>query len=259
MAERFAFGKNWQKFSEHLQYEDYLIAKESLQNLISDLKNKTFLDVGCGSGLFSIAASDLGARNVLGFDFDPQCIATSKTLLDKFSQSDHNLKKDTVEFRTGSILDENTSLDKYDIVYSWGVLHHTGDMYKAFDAVKNLVAENGTLVIAIYNKHFTAPIWKAIKYTYVKSPNFVKKILIFFFLIIKFLAVLVVSRKNPFKRKRGMHYYTDLVDWVGGYPYEYASTTEVTEFFETNGFKIKKLIKTKGFTGCNQFVFEKVT
>jgi len=257
MVERFAFGENGEDFSKSLQYKDYLAAKESLEKLIPNLKDKTFLDVGCGSGLFSIAAGALGAKKVLGFDMDTDSISASKQLLEKISKWDPDVGKVPIEFKVESILNKKIDLEKYDNVYSWGVLHHTGDMHKAFSAIINLVAEKGTLVIAIYNKHFTSPVWKIIKYTYVKSPKFVKKILVFTSLIVKLLATLVISRRNPFKKSRGMHYYTDVVDWVGGYPYEYASAKEVTEFFENRGFRLKKLIKTKGFTGCNEFVFEK--
>lgn len=256
--ERFAFGKNWKDFCEHLQHEDYLAAKESLKKLTPNLQNKTFLDVGCGSGLFSIAASALGAKKVLGFDFDQDCISTSRKTLEIVSQWDRDVKKDKIEFKVESILNKNINLGQYDVVYSWGVLHHTGNMYMAFERVKNLVADKGILVLAIYNKHFTSPIWKFIKYTYVKSPGFVEKILIFPVLIVKFFWVLIILRQNPFKRERGMHFYTDIVDWVGGYPYEYASVSEVTDFFEAHGFKLIKLTKTKGLTGCNEFVFEKV-
>jgi len=256
--QRFAFGANWRTYSEKLQEQDYLGAKESLEKLIPHLKNKTFLDVGCGSGLFSIAASGLGAKKVMGFDVDPEAVATSTKLLEQILCWDPDVDKDTIEFKVESILNQSIDREQYDIVYSWGVLHHTGDMYAAFEAIKDLVAQKGTLVLAIYNKHFTSPIWKLIKYTYVKSPKFVKKIMVIMVLTIKFLAAFIISRQNPLKRRRGMHYYTDIVDWVGGYPYEYASPSEVTDFFESRGFKLTKLIRTKGFTGCNQFVFKKV-
>jgi len=257
--ERFAFGKNWIDFCKRLQYEDYLAAKESLKKLVPNLHGKTFLDVGCGSGLFSIAASALGARKVLGLDVDPEAVSTSKELIEKISQWDPDVKRDAIDFKVESILNQNIAPQQYDVVYSWGVLHHTGDMYTAFERIRNVVDEKGTLVLAIYNKHFTSPIWKLIKLIYVKSPNFVKKILVFLILVIKFLGALIISRQNPLKRGRGMRFYNDIVDWVGGYPYEYASVSEVVDFFQARGFQLTKLIKTKGFTGCNEFVFEKVS
>jgi len=257
--ERFAFGKNWIDFCKHLQYEDYLAAKESLRKLLPDLHGKTFLDVGCGSGLFSIAASALGAKKVLAFDYDPDSISASKKILEIVSQWDSDIRKDAIGFKVESILNENISIEQFDVVYSWGVLHHTGDMYAAFDRIKNLVAEKGTLVLAIYNKHFTSPVWKLTKFTYVKSPTLLKKILVFLVLVIKFLGALIISRQNPLKKRRGMRFYNDIVDWVGGYPYEYASVSEVIDFFQTRSFRLAKLTKTKGFTGCNEFVFEKVS
>jgi SAM-dependent methyltransferase len=257
-TEKFAFGKNWEVFCRHLQYEDYLTAKTSLKKLIPDMHGKTFLDVGCGSGLFSVAANALGAAKVLGIDCDKDSIYTSEKMLEKALQWDTDIKINAIEFKIDSILNEKNDYPQYDVVYSWGVLHHTGDMYKAFAAISKLVKKNGTLVIAIYNRHFTSPIWKLIKKTYVRSPKFIKKILIFLIFLIKFIWIMVTKRQNPCKRERGMRFYTDVVDWVGGYPYEYASVNEVVSFFESRAFKLTKLVKSDGFTGCNEFVFEKV-
>jgi 2-polyprenyl-6-hydroxyphenyl methylase/3-demethylubiquinone-9 3-methyltransferase len=257
--ERFAFGENWQNFSKKVTREKYLSAKQSLQELVGNLVGKSFLDVGCGSGLFSIAASGLGAKKVVAFDVDPQCVATARNLLENVRQWDPQIRENAIEFAVDSILEQNRTVELFDVVYSWGVLHHTGDMNNAFEAVARLVAKGGTLAIAIYNKHWTSPAWKMIKYAYMKSPAIIRKILVWLVLVVKIPAVLIISRQNPFSKERGMSYYTDIIDWVGGFPYEYASTDEVSQFFEQRGFKLKKLIRTWGFTGCNEFVFERVT
>ena len=257
--EKFAFGENWASYSERFDLQDYLSAKKNLESLIPNIKNKTFLDIGCGSGLHSIAASALGAAKVVGFDADSQCVETSKKLLEKISGQVKDIKKDAIVFKVQSIFDRDLNDERFDIVYSWGVLHHTGNMYKAFDAVCNLVKEEGTLVLAVYNKYFTSPLWKAVKYTYVKSPRFVKKILIGLGVIRFSLAALLLTGKIPFRGERGMHFYTDIVDWIGGYPYEYASEKEVTNFFTERGFRLRTFIKAPGGTGCNQFVFDRIS
>ncbi len=244
-------------YSRQIGREDYFAAKKSLAELVPNLKNKTFLDIGSGSGLFSIAAGALGAKNVLGFDYDSESVATSKALLEKVAEWDSDVKKKNIKFEKGSILENIEAYGRYDIVYSWGVLHHTGDMYKAFENTAAIVNEKGLLVIAIYNRHLTSPIWKIIKYIYVKSPALLQKLLVLVVTTAKLITSMLTGH-NPLKKSRGMRFYSDIVDWVGGYPYEYASIQEICAYFESRGFKTMNVIKTTGFTGCNQFVFERV-
>lgn len=256
--DKFAFGENWASYSEQVEIEDYISAKKYLKDLVPDIENKSFLDIGCGSGLHAIAANALGATKVVGFDVDSKCVETSKKLLEKLSKQDQDIKKKAIEFKVQSILDQNSFDESFDIIYSWGVLHHTGNMYKAFDIVSNMVKEKGTLVIAIYNKYFTSPLWKAVKYTYVKSPKFIKKILIGLGVVRFSLSALILQGKIPLRGERGMHFYTNIVDWIGGYPYEYATADEVITFFTERGFKLRTFIKARGGTGCNQFVFDRI-
>jgi 2-polyprenyl-3-methyl-5-hydroxy-6-metoxy-1,4-benzoquinol methylase len=190
---RFNFGKNWQEFSKKITREKYLVAKQSLQELVGGLAGKSFLDVGCGSGLFSIAASALGAKKVVAFDIDSQCVATARNLLMNIRQWDPQIKENIIEFAVDSILGQSLAANQFDVVYSWGVLHHTGSMNEAFEAVARLVVKGGILAIAIYNRHWTSPLWKMIKYTYMKSSPIIREILVWLVLIVKVPGVLIIS------------------------------------------------------------------
>ena len=134
---------------------------------IDSLSGKSFLYIGSGSGIFSIAASHLGASPVLGMDVNFKCVDVARNNAEKFGGSNKP------DFVVKSILDDSVDrVNSYDIVYAWGSLHHTGNMYKAIHNAANRVATGGILVIAIYNKHITSPIWKLIKSIYNSSPVF---------------------------------------------------------------------------------------
>ncbi len=252
----FDFGKNWQEFSEDsLDDERFLEVQKSVGDLVGveRIENKTFLDIGCGSGIFAISAKKLGASKVVGFDVLKSSVESAKANKDKFA------KDESIDFFEQSILKEGyDQFGKFDVIYSWGVLHHTGNMWKAIKNAMELVDKNGVFVIAIYNKHWTSPVWRIIKWLYNKSPKFFKLIMIWIFYVVIAAAKFLVTGKNPFKKKkRGMSFYYDVVDWVGGYPYEYASKKELVDFFEKNNFKLEKFVKAEVPTGCNEFVFKK--
>ena len=255
---RFKFGKNWQSFSKNALDEQKIDqARKDFQNLFSgiDLKNKTFIDIGFGQGLTLNIAREAGA-NVLGIDIDQDNTNALRELLKKFP------KHEEPETRIASILDEEfsnnqNSQNRYDIVHSWGVLHHTGRMYEAITNASNLVKNEGYFVISIYNKHWSSPVWRRIKWFYNKSPASVQKLLIGGFYIIIYIAKFIVTGKNPKNEQRGMDFLHNVVDWIGGYPYEYASINEITKFVNILGFDTLKVISAKVPTGCNEFVFRK--
>lgn len=252
---QFNFGKNWQKYSEKVLDADKLESAElSLKELLGEdrIKNKSFLDIGSGSGIFAISAKKLGAGRVVGFDISEESIEAAKENVIKFNM------ENTIEFHRASILDNAyKKFGKFDVVYSWGVLHHTGSMRQAIKNSMELVNDNGLLAVAIYNKHWSSPVWKRIKYLYNVSPKFIKRIMIFVFYWIILTAKFLVTFKNPLKKRRGMSFYYDVIDWLGGYPYEYASEKEIVDFFADNHFQLVKFIKTNVPTGCNEFVFKK--
>jgi SAM-dependent methyltransferase len=261
-VDKFEFGKNWTRFLPVVDDDRILRAEQSLKQMlqVDDLRGKTFLDIGSGSGLFSLAACRLGAR-VHSFDYDPQSVACTKELRRRYSFDE---SKWTVE--QGSVLDISylNSLGKYDIVLSWGVLHHTGAMWQAFDNVAGLVAERGRLFIAIYNDQGTSSrYWSTVKRIYNSLPN-PFRFLVLWPAFVRLWGPTTFRdfvRGRPFhtwrtysKNERGMSPWRDVVDWVGGYPFEVAKPEEVVTFFGKRGFFLLKF-KTCGVGhGCNEFV-----
>src|SRR6476620_5141731 len=129
-GQRFEFGEHWSSFLRLVDEERVHAAEVSLAEMLGrdDLSGQRFLDIGCGSGLFSLAARRLGAR-VHSFDYDRQSVACTVHLRERFFAHDAGW---TVQ--QGSALDADylASLGQFEVVYSWGVLHHTGNMQRAF-------------------------------------------------------------------------------------------------------------------------------
>jgi 2-polyprenyl-6-hydroxyphenyl methylase/3-demethylubiquinone-9 3-methyltransferase len=168
-GERFAFGENWARYLEILDEPRIREAQDSLKRMleVDDLEGKSFLDIGSGSGLFSLAARRLGAR-VHSLDYDPKSVACTAEVRRRHSPNDPDW---TVG--EGSALDRDylESLGPFDVVYSWGVLHHTGKMWDALEAALLPVAPGGRLLIAIYNDTGKETIrWRRIKRIYNALP-----------------------------------------------------------------------------------------
>jgi 2-polyprenyl-6-hydroxyphenyl methylase/3-demethylubiquinone-9 3-methyltransferase len=232
---------------------------------VEDLCGKRFLDVGSGSGLFSLAARRLGA-SVYSFDYDPQSVACTSELKSRYFPHD-NLW--TIEERSALDGDYVSSLGQFDIVYSWGVLHHTGQMWKALGNVHVPVAPGGKLFLAIYNDLGSRSArWRWIKKTYNDLPSFLQTP---FAILVSVpeeakgvLRSALTHRLGEYfgswtngSKLRGMSRWYDLIDWVGGYPYEVAKPEEIFDFFRARGFKLARLRCGSVGLGCNEFVFER--
>lgn len=265
-TERFAFGRNWLDFADAIEPRQVAEAGLSLtERLGADLTGKTFVDVGCGSGIFSVAARELGAR-VTSFDVDADSVACTQAMKRRFRPDD----PDWVIVQ-GSVLDPAFvgSLGTYDVVYSWGVLHHTGDMWAAIDAATGLANPSAQLFISIYNDQGDASRrWWRIKRRYNRGGRWNRGSAVALGVGYRYLPAIprvvgrALHRQSPFAstpegRARGMDRKHDLIDWIGGYPFEVATPESIFTVLRDSGWVLDYLGTVGGGHGCNEFVFSR--
>ena len=265
LGAHYAFGKNWKRFAADLDAARISHAVRELARLIPpiDVAGKTFLDVGSGSGLSALAALRLGAMRVEAVDLDPDSVATSRAVLGRFAPGT------AWRVQEGSALELDPAvLGRFDIVYSWGVLHHTGAMWRAIGACLPLVAEGGLLVLALYRKTPICGFWRWEKRLYSRAPQILRAMIAALYKT-AYVAGLLATGRNPgayiraYVSNRGMSWRTDVEDWLGGYPYESVSPDELCAALGERGFEavrsFTKPARLGGFLGthCDEYVFRK--
>lgn len=269
----FSFGKNWENFLQKtLTPQKEQEAVQSIKQFagIESLRGKSFVDIGCGSGLFSLAAQGLGAERIVSFDVDPFSVRCCQFLHEREGKPANWIVEE------GSALDPAylQKLGTFDFVYSWGVLHHTGKMREAIRNAASLVKPQGLLFIAIYNtsdiaglhadgRFGTSKFWVWEKRNYNRLPAFFQRCVDY--VAAACMCVLyVVTLRNPVRKMRehtsqyrGMDWLTDIRDWLGGYPYEHARAHEIFALLKGEGFTLENL-RTVNDLRNNEFLFRKL-
>lgn len=260
----FEFGKNWSNFAKNLNGNTIDIAEQCLLKLLEPqmLKGKSFLDIGCGSGLHSLAALRQGAKNVFAIDIDPVAVETTRNTLTQYHH-DTNWK-----CRELSVFDlDSDDFGQFDIVYSWGVLHHTGDLTGAIAKALRMVKDNGYFVIAVYRKTKLCALWKIEKKFYSRSNKTVRSIIRTIYILLFRLGRLIQGRNfkaevQTYYEQRGMNFYIDVNDWLGGYPYESISPRDLKNYLHKFEFNLmKEFVDRSGFgffgSANDEFVFKR--
>lgn len=263
--DNFSFGVNWFDYTcnfvnEHVIQEAGKNIDEWL-NKNGELAGKSVIDVGCGSGLSSLCLIRRNVKELVSFDIDPNCLKATQKLAELFAA---DTPKDIWKIQRGSILDDEyiNNLGQFDIVHSWGVLHHTGNMWKAIENAIKLVKDDGLLFITLYSGISTyEKDWTA-KKNYNQATRLGK---------INYIADYIMLIKhdrqcqkkdpdawNTMQSSRGMSVYNDVVDWLGGFPYEVTNTKTIVNF--CNKFNLT-LVKCNDpvAQACHEWLFKKTS
>jgi SAM-dependent methyltransferase len=228
-GERFAFGTNWQRFSTTLDDQKIDRAYQTLCEmlLVDNLQGKRFLDIGCGSGLFSLAAKRLGAE-VHSFDFDAQSVACAIELKARYFANDKDW-----QIEQGSALDP--------------LVNGSGSLYIAIYNDDGAKSKRWTWIKKQYNQHKWAKPW-LLTYGLLRTRGG------------QFLRDLIKLKPlyswRAYKEERGMSPWYDVVDWIGGWPFEVATPEALFRFYKQHHFTLHNMLTRQG-KGCNELVFKK--
>jgi 2-polyprenyl-6-hydroxyphenyl methylase/3-demethylubiquinone-9 3-methyltransferase len=266
-SSHFAFGENWASYAGSVTEAQLRQAQSGLEKLVGKrLDGKRFLDIGSGSGVHTVAALKMGAREAMAIDIDARSVQTTRSVLQRFAPGASYRAEQLSVFD----LSPDSCGGKFDVTYSWGVLHHTGDLKLALKQAAEMVADDGLLVLAIYRKTWLCPFWKIEKRWYSRAPagaqRLARRLYEKWFRLIAGRFDDVDAYLANYSSARGMDFQHDVHDWLGGYPYESLLPDDIERLMAKLGFTLEESFlcvprrnRSHGLLGsaCDEYVFRK--
>lgn len=266
----FAFGRNWAEYAKKISETEITEAERGLQRLLGkeQIDGASFLDIGCGSGIHCLAALRLGAREVLAVDLDPDSVATTQAMLQQHARADARWRAQVISVFDLSPDQHGT----FDIVYSWGVLHHTGDMVRAVRCAAAMTAPHGLLAVALYRRVWMDAFWRLEKRWYAHASEAAQRRMRAIYIALFKLGLAVTGRSfthyvQNYGANRGMDFYHDVHDWLGGWPYESITPAEFDALMQSLGFAAERVFARKGRlfarhsglfgSGCDEYIYRR--
>ncbi len=218
------YKDHWTKYPLEIQG----VLDHLLEIFPEGVGGRRVLDAGSGSGMVSVAFALLGA-DVTGVDITDQCVQNGYKNANRFNVDCRFLKRNLISL---DLEDE-----KFDIIYSWGVLHHTEDAKASFRSLAKHLKSNGDMIIAVYLKTGISRFWNFSRIFYQKAPEKFKSI----FLeggsrILDFVDIFnrLLLKKQRYMM-RGTDNYEIINDWFGVPHRTFHTYEEVFRWFEENG------------------------
>jgi ubiquinone/menaquinone biosynthesis C-methylase UbiE len=213
-----------------------------------EVRGKSVLDAGCGTGIFSIIFARNGAGRVIGIDISPGSLETARTLKTRFAV-------DNAEFRLQDMLGLPFADGSFDIVWAWGTVHHTTDPFRAISELIRVLRPGGSLFLAVYKRTKVTFIHEVIRKTLIRTPRrtwtALSKIMAFF------LSPVVFFFKKREKSRKGEKLEELILDWYFVPIRHYYAPEEIREFLNEKGLDVEKFLPASGrFDSSSNFIFK---
>jgi len=214
----------------------------------AEIEGKRILDAGCGMGVFSVVFGKKGAARVIGIDLSEEGVRRAQRAASHFNLSN-------VEFREGNILRLPYPDGSFDIVWSWGTLHHTAEPLKALEELIRVLKNGGTLFVTLYRSTKLSFLHEGIRKTLRLAHRRMWPLLAKLIALALFPATLFLKRR---KKARAGENLSDLVlDWYFNPVRHYYRPGEIRQLLEQEGLIIEKFLPASGrFNSTSNFIFK---